>query len=235
MSDKNLKLPSEYIEPIILSYCYHNQSYFIKIKDWLNTKDKKGISYFNDSKLQDIFNVIATFFNKYERLPNKTTLKSVIDKIEKDEEVKLYKLSIIDKIFDTKLEEIDTTYIEEETLKFIKEAKAYEVIIDSSKYINDENYEGFITDMEEISKINFDKDLGVSIKEADKIYDLFQDLGDQKTVTTGFRNLNSFLDSGFKARELTVFSSTPGVGKCVKNNVKVRVRVKVDTENKRII
>lgn len=235
MSAENLKLPSEYIEPMILSYCYKNQSYFLKIKDWLNTKDKKGVSYFNDVKLQEIFNIVCFFYDKYEKLPNETTLKTLVDKLEKDEEIKLFKLSLVEKIFNTTEDEIDSKYIEEETLKFIKEAKAYEVIIDSSKYINDQNYEGFINDMEEISKINFDKDLGVSIKEFDKLYDLFQDLDDQKTVSTGFRNLNSFLDSGFKSKELVVLSSTPGVGKCLKENVKVKVKYKYNTETNEIL
>jgi replicative DNA helicase len=220
-TNSNLKIPTEILEELILSYCIKNATFFIKIKDHLDTRNK-DFSYFNDTKKQKVFNLLAAFFDKYDKLPKKETLFSIIEKLEKDDEIKLYTLAITKKMYENE-ESLDSDYIEEETLKFIKEAKAYEVIISSSSYIKDENYSGLIDDIENIAKISFDEDLGTSIKEYDKIYDMFQSLTNEGAISTGYRNLDSLMDGGFHNQELYVFSSTPGVGKCLRGDVEIEV------------
>src|SRR5271157_2898306 len=111
---ENIKLPSSILEPMMMAYALNDVSFFLKIKQYLDTNNRKGNRYFNDEKYQKIFNLLSRFFDKYKSFPKKDTFKALIDKFENDKEIKLYENAIIDKIYDYDLKSIDPIYLQEE-------------------------------------------------------------------------------------------------------------------------
>ena len=208
--DKNLKISSNTLESMILSYCRMNTSFFLKIKPYLDTNKRKGVSYFNDPKNQRIFNIACQCFDKLKVFPVKKTLLIVIEKIKEEDEIKLLLNSIINKIFETDKEEIDPEFIEKETEDFIKEAKAYEAILYAQQDIEDKNYSNMVNRIEEAARISFDKDLGLSIRDVDESLRRIRKLDQEARISTGYTNFDNIIDSGMHSKEIVVFSSIPG-------------------------
>ena len=68
--------------------------------------------------------------------------------------------------------------------------------------------------IEKSLRINFDRDLGTSILDLDKIFSKLRELDKElKLPVQGFVNFCNEIDGGFHPKELYVFASTPGVGK----------------------
>lgn len=210
--EENLKLPSEILEPLILANSKANPSFFIKIKEHLDTSET-GKVYFNDPKYQEIFNLFCKCHSKYKKFPKETTLNALIDRLEKNEEIKLYKQSIVKKMFSSSIEDIDPEFIEEQTLEFIKENKVYEAISSSQKDMEEGNYGGLLGRIESAVRVNFDDDLGLSIKEVDEIIERIDNISNENAISTGYPNLDSELGGGFKNKEIYVFAAIPGLGK----------------------
>jgi replicative DNA helicase len=231
--EENLKLPSKSLEPLILNYCVKNPSFFMKIKPYLKTDNRK--SYFSDKKYQEIFNYYSAYFDKFDLSPKRKTMKAIVAKrYEQDEELQLYFNTIIDDMYEDK-EEYNEEYIEEEIKNFIKENKVYEAWLQGQNDIEEGKYGSLLNKFEEAVRINFDKDLGTSIKEIDQMYDNIIDLMDEEVIDTGYDNLNAVLDKGFHNREIYILAAIPGGFKCLRNDVKVKVRYKIDEETGNII
>lgn len=210
----NLKLPTELVEPVILAHSVNDLSYFMKIKKYLQTTNNK--SYFNDEKYQFIFNLYCKYFDKNERQPKKSTLLSIVDAYKNrngiQEELFIYYKSIINDMYSTTFEEYDKDYIEEITIDFIKQARAYETIIEAQNDINERNYEAIVSKMENAVRINLDKNLGLSIKDFAVIFDKINEETSEGIISSGYHNLDNFT-TGFSPKTLTIFSGTPGTGK----------------------
>lgn len=234
----NLTLPSEIMEPMILAHCVNDLSYFMKIRKFLDTRGSKK-SYFNDEKYQYIFNLYSGYFEKYDKQPKKITMLSMIEKLQTrgniEEELVLYYNSIIEKMYSTDFEEYNEDYVETQTVDFIKQARAFEAIIESQTDINEGRYETIVSRMEEAVRVNLDKDLGLSIKDYESVYIKINEEDTEGIVPTGYQNLDNFLGGGLFPSTLNVLSATPGVGKCCRSNVKIRVKYKIDTETGEII
>lgn len=218
MSKKeNLKLPSDILEPAIIVHSLEDVSFFLKIKPYLFVKDVKSKkSYFTETKLQKIFNIICIWYNKRFEFPNEKEMYLLLDKIEKDEEVKLLTKSLIKEIFDDNFEKINPNYIEEETKKFIQENQIYEAMLSSQIDIENGNFSAIADKMQKAITVNFDKDLGISIRDIQTGLSQINDLDDNtKTVASGFASLDAenALDYGFHAGEVTIFAGIPGIGK----------------------
>jgi replicative DNA helicase len=207
----NIKLPSAILEPTILAYSLTNVSFFLKIRPHLFTT--KGKSYFNDEKYQGVFNWICKYFDKYKAFPQKETLRALVDKFEEDKEIKLYMLSIVDKMFAFDRTTIDEKYVEDEVLNFIKEAKVYEAIIQSQVDIEKRNFGAIVSRVEEAVRINFDKDLGISILDVDETLARIKQMDQEIKIPTGFGALDNILDGGIHPKEIYCFASPPGIGK----------------------
>jgi replicative DNA helicase len=225
--DNNLKLPEHLFEPLILKYSVYNRAFFLKVKQYLDTSREMDKSYFYDEKVQRIFNLISRFFDKFQDLPKKDTLKSLIKKSTKDEEIKLLSESLVDKMYDNNLDDIDERYFEEEVLNFIKEAKLYEAIAQSQGDMQEKNFGPILKRIESAVQINFDKDLGVSIKDTEIALEKIKELDNVKTIETGWTHLDSFLDGGLHPKEIICLAATPGGGKCERHDVKITIKYKI--------
>lgn len=206
---ENLHLSSNLLEQMILAYCQINVSFFLKIKKYLFTKSAKRKSYFNDEKNQMLFNIFCKYFDKFESFPKHDTLHSLIEKIE-DKELKFLLQSIIDKIYKISAKDVDAEYIEFETKEFIKEAKSYEAIMMAQVDIENRNFSKMADRIEEATRINFDTDLGISIRDIEESMNRIKRLDQEAKIETGFPKLDQLMDGGLHPKEITIFAGIPG-------------------------
>ncbi len=230
---ENLKIPSQRLEPIILNYCRTNPSFFLKVKDYLQTNGNK--SYFSDNKYQEVFNLYAKFFDKFKKSPKRDTLKTLFDrKYKEEEEIKNYLFSIVDTMYDKGLE-YDEEYIEDEIKTFIQENRVYEAWFEGQSDVEKGDYGSLLTKVENAVRVNFDKDLGTSIKDVNFMYDNIQKLMDQDVIDTGYTNLNSIIDGGWHNKEIYCISAIPGGFKCLRGDVSITVSYLIDEGTGEII
>lgn len=214
MSEQNLKLPSEILEPSIIVHSLNNSSFFLKIKQYLDSSDKKNKNYFNDEKYQIIFNFISKWYDRFAKFPKRKELHILNEKKNKDDEELRFLLdSIIDKVYDEDPGEVDIEFVEKETQSFIQENRVYEAMMMSQIDISSGNYGAIAERMRDAITVNFDKDLGVSIRDINKGMEMMNELGDESTISTGFPSLDDALDGGWRGKEIYVFAATPGIGK----------------------
>lgn len=232
----NLKLTSEELEPYIISHSINDVSFFLKIKKYLDTNSSKGKSYFNDEKLQKIFNIISKWYDKYAKFPTQKELRIINDKLHKDDnELRFLISSAVEKIYETKPSDIDNEFIEEETINFIKENNVYEAMMQSQIDIQEQNYSAIADRMKEAIAVNFDKDLGFSIREIEKGLSSLTELNEEYTISSGFPTLDEVLDGGWRGKEIYTFAAVPGIGKCCHKDVKVMVSYEIDEDTGEII
>ena len=215
MSNKeNLKLPNELLEPAILTHSLNDVSFFLKIKPYLFTKtDKK--SYFTDAKYQRIFNGVCKWYDKFQNFPKEKELLIIIDKTEKDEAVKILVKSLIREVYQGDPTEIDIRFVEQETVKFIQENRVYEAILLSQVDIESGNYGVISQRMADAVSVNFDKDLGTSIRDIEHGVKEINSLDDEDVIPSDFPTLDGdlVLDGGWRNKEIYVFAAIPGLGK----------------------
>jgi archaellum biogenesis ATPase FlaH len=211
---ENLILPNEILEPAIITHSLKDLSFFLKIKQYLFTSEKKK-SYFSDSKYQRIFNSICIWYDKYKKFPKKKEMLLLIDKLEKDEAIKLLINSMIKEVYDGDPDEIDHDYLEEETTKFIKRNRVYEAYMLSQVDVENGNYDTLPDRFQEAISVNFDTDLGTSIRDIDLGIKEINSLDDDDVIPTDFSSIDAdnVLDGGFRNEEIYVFAAIPGLGK----------------------
>jgi len=210
---KHLKIQTKSIEPMILANSVHDLSFFMKIRKYLDTNSQPNKTYFNDEKNQEIFNLYSKFFDKYQKQPKKKTFLALLDKLEQDEEIRIYKKSIVEQMYSTSSADIDSEYIEEETLEFIKENNVYEAMALAQQDVESGNYGAIVSKMENAVRVSFDKDFGVEVDEVDLALEKINKINQVSAISTGYKHLDNLLDGGFHPKELTVLAATPGIGK----------------------
>jgi len=214
---ENLKFATQKLEPLILNNCILNPSYFLKFKKYLQTEKDK--TYFNDKKYQMIFNILAKYYDRFQKLPVKETFEIITEKLSKDDlELKMYYTSIINNMY--LKQEIDNDFLMEETAKFIKEARVYEALMNSQNLIEKQDFSKIVSEMEEAVRVNFDTDFGISIKEVGEVFRQIDLTENVKVVSSGYSAFDSIIGGGFKPKNLYVLSALPGYGKTLfKGNI----------------
>jgi len=210
MADDNIKIPSHELEPMILAYALNNVSFFLKIKNHIDTSKQKGKSYFNDEKYQRVFNIICKYFDKYRSFPQCNTLKALVDRLEEDKDMKLYEVGIVERAYKYDLATIDPKYLEDEVLNFIKETKVYEAILASQPDVESRNFGAIVSRIEDAVRINFDKDLGTSILDVEEVFRKINELDKVAKISSGFPQFDGMLDGGFHPKEIYCFAAIPG-------------------------
>ena len=152
---------------------------------------------------------------KKNRIPNQTELTLLMDKLEKDEDIKIVTKSLINKIYKGDYNEIDHDFVEEETIRFIKEDQMYEALLSSQIDIESGNFGAVYDKIAKATTINFDKDLGLSIRDIDAGLEEINSLNSDEVIPSGFPSLDtdSVLDGGFRNQEIYFFAAVPGIGK----------------------
>lgn len=211
----DLKFESATLERYILSYLIKDKSFFLKLANYLRTKDFNKKSYFQDPKLQWILNTCSVYYDSYERVPTLETLDIIIEKKFKTDELQSKALrNTADEIYRKDLSEVETDYLKDETVKFIKTARAVEATLLNEIDITNGKFDSLNERMQEAININLDKDFGLSIADYNTTLDIIQEMEEESGLTFGSVSLDRYLGSP-KPNELTVFCGTPGVGKTI--------------------
>ncbi len=235
--EQHLTIPTQELEPLILKASCQNLSFFMKVKNYLDTNGEYNKSYFSDEKYQIVFNLYSKFFDKYKKQPRQKTFVALVSKyckenLKLEDEVVEYIKRITTDMYIS--EDIDIDWIEEETINFIKENRVYEAMLSAQVDLKEKNYSSITSKMEDAVRVNFDKDLGTSIWDYEKIFEEINEISEEGTISTGYSNLDSFIDGGFHNRELYVIAGLPGSGKCSRGDTKIIVEYEID-ENGEII
>ena len=213
MSD--IKFSSSSLERFILSYLIKDKSFFLKVAQYLKTSDFVKKSYFIDSKLQWILNTCLIYYSKYDRIPSLDTIKILSEgKFKNDALLSSSMLKAVDEIYTKDLSTFEADYLKDETVKFIKTARAVEATLQNELDISNGNFEGLTERMQKAVNINLDKDLGISLADTKATLDLIQEQDEGSGITFGSSALDRILGSP-RAGELTVFCGTPGIGKTI--------------------
>lgn len=215
---KNLKITSKNLELLILQCSVQNLSFFMKIKSYLDTSNNKGKTYFDDEKYQTVFNLYCRFFDKHKKQPKKKTFLLLVEaysnKTKQEEDIVLYLNNIAEQMYQPVQDEVDMEEIEEQTINFIKENRVYESMVSSQRDMEEGNYENIVSKMEDAVRVSFDKDLGMSIRDYEDVFEKMDGtFNSSKVISTGYSNLDNFMDGGFYGKELYVIAGTPGTGK----------------------
>jgi len=212
-----LTINDNVLEDNIIYYSRINEQFLLKIMDYLNVPGGVNIykSYFSQLNNQIILNVIFWHYKTYGKIPDWETIYHIVRRklSPMDSE---FLLSVRNKIIDlNKIQQpnIDYDFLEEETIKFIRKVKFYEVLTESQKDLEEQNFDAITKKIQKSIEITFDEDLGTSILNFDKIKNDMLDLDKSKKIETGFKTLDEVLDGGMRGGEIYCLSAVPGIGK----------------------
>lgn len=217
MTEKELKFESTTLEKYILAYLIKDTSFFLKLSKFLKTDNFDKKSYFNDNKLQFILNTAVVYHKNYDKLPSYETYVSIIEKKFKEDNLVLLKtalLNSIKSIFEINMADIDLEYLQEETLTFIRTKRAVEATYKNAADIENGDFSKLSDRMLEAVNINLDEDLGLSISDSTKTFELLREAEVENGLSFGSNNVDKILGEP-KQGELIVWCGTPGIGKTI--------------------
>lgn len=208
-----LKFSSETEEKMIVGYFYQDRATFLKLAQYLTTKNWEKDSYFNDKKLQFLMNTCYEYSNKYKKMPTEDIVFAEIEKSIND----VFTQEKIKKLF-SDLQTIDYTaysedYIKDAAVNFIKNERAIEAAEICQKEISKGNYSNLSKIMSDAVNVNLDKDLGISVKNVAQALSLVKEVKDPKAgCTWGSPSLDLKLGRIQKG-EIGILAGVPGAGK----------------------
>lgn len=206
------------IEFYILVYITKNETFLLKIGEYLYTddvKEKTRKSYFDNRHSQTLFDLCYYVYTKTNRLPSLKDIEFLIGNIFQDEDQKREILDIAKDVFKFE-DEISWELVEEEALKFVKDRKFIEALEQSQKELENKNYEAVIEKLQKSTQVSFDSDYGIDIKNWSDVKSALSDFQDSDVVyPTGYSMLDSerVLNGGCRPKELYVVAASSGVGK----------------------
>lgn len=212
---EDIKFESSIMERFILAYLIKDKSFFLKVGIYLKTNNFNKKSYFIDSKLQWILNTCLVYYEKYEKIPSLDTINILCDAKFKDDTLLLKAIkNSINEVYNKDLSEMESDYIKDETVKFVKTMKAYEATSLNQLDIANGKFDNLADRMQKALNINLDKDFGVSLSDVKGTLDMIQQAEQDTGLTFGSPSLDRVLGSP-KPGEITVICGTPGVGKTI--------------------
>ena len=211
----DIKFESSTMERFILSYLIKNKSFFLKVGQYLKTNDFNKKSYFLDSKLQWVLNTCLIYYEQYERVPSLDTIKLLIERKFKDDALLSKAMTnTVEEIYNKDLSSMEGSFIEDETVKFIRTARAVEATLLNQLDIANGKFDQINDRMQKALNVNLDKDFGISLSDVGNTLSLIQEVEEDSGLTFGSPALDRILGSP-KAGEITVICGTPGVGKTI--------------------
>lgn len=207
------KFQTESEEKAIVAYVYKNRSAFLKLAQYLKTDHWERNSYFNDNKLQFIINTCCKFNSLYKKPLTSQTFYIFVDKAIKDNYLKEQIKKTFKEIEDYDLSQVPADYIMDLASSFIKRERAIVATYANQADIENGKYDNLSKRMQDAVTINFDKDLGLSIKDVSKTLSVIKDVkDDSRGCTYGSEKLDRILGQ-LMPGELAVFCGVPGAGK----------------------
>ena len=197
------------IETLILSNLVLNEQYTRKTLPFIE-KD-----YFQERSEQIVFEIIDTYFVKYNDAPTKEALVITLDeKTLAQPEIDSCK-EVIKEIFETPLQE-NLDWMVDETEKFCKDKSIYNAILESIQIIDgkskDKDTHALPKILSDALAVSFDTAIGHDyLKDAEDRYEFYH----QKEVKIPFdlEYMNKITNGGVPTKTLNVIMAGTGVGK----------------------
>lgn len=209
-----LKFDSATEEKLIVGYFFKDRSMFLKLAQYLITKDWRYNSYFNDSKLQFILNTCYEYSSVYKKMPPEDIIFSMIEKeATMDEIVKSNTKKLFLELKSKDYSEYSSDYIKNVAVSFIRKERAIEATYACSSEISSGNYDNLDKIMREAVNVNLDKDLGVSIKDVAKVLSIVQEVHDDDAGCSWGSSTLDRRVGRIQPGEVGVLAGVPGAGK----------------------
>ena len=161
----------------------------------------------SDSK-KWLVRAIREYYYEYKKQPTLEVVKYKIDEIDND----ILKSGVIEKLRDVwkNIEATDLEFVQSETLDFCKNQTLKSAILESVDMLENKNYDGIKSIIDEAMKAGTTRDLG-----HDYIPSLETRLSESAriTVKTPWDVINDIIDGGLGAGELGVIVAPAGIGK----------------------
>jgi replicative DNA helicase len=207
------KFDSPTEEKLIVGYFYKDRSTFLKLAQYLVTKNWKKQTFFNDRNLQFIVNFCYAYSDKYKKMPHPDIVmagieKQKLDDFQKEELKDLFKsLQTID------YSGYSPDYLKDVAVDFIKKERAAEATYKCQAEIDAGHFDNLDKIMRDAINVNLDKDLGTSIKNVAEVLPMIQEVhDDHEGCTWGSKTLNEKIGRIQKG-EIAVLAGLPGAGK----------------------
>ena len=151
---------------------------------------------------------VRDYYYEYKKQPTLEVIKYKIDEIDND----ILKSGVIDKLREVwkNIEATDLEFVQSETLDFCKNQTLKNAILESVDMLENKNYDGIKSIIDEAMKAGTTRDLG-----HDYIPSLETRLSESAriTVKTPWDSINEIMDGGLGAGELGVIVAPAGIGK----------------------
>ena len=180
-------------------------------------REMKFIQTINDILSPDMFDSdsnswliknIKDYYIKYKKQPTLEVLKYKVDEIEDE----VLQSGVVDKLREVwkNIEATDLEFVQSETLNFCKNQTLKNAILESVELLENKNYDGIKSIIDEAMKAGSERDLG-----QDYITSLESRLEDsaRTTTKTPWEIINEVMDGGLGQGELGVIVAPAGIGK----------------------
>lgn len=208
-----LKFDSPTMEKLIVGWFFKDRSMFLKLAQYLVTKNWKKNSFFNDEKLQFLVNACYAYSDKYKKMPNEDAIYAMIEKLIKDDFLKEEVKDLFKELKEKDYSEISSDFIKDMAVSFIRHERATEATYKCDAEIKAGNYDNLDKIMRDAINVNLEKDLGTSIKDVKEILPMIQEVhDDSEGCTWGSAKLDEKIGRIQKG-EIAAIAGLPGAGK----------------------
>ena len=208
------------LEFYILLNASRDESFLLKIEQFLFTGEKSKFrnpkNYFSDITYQIFFNTLCHARNAMFKLPTILDMGFLFSRMFKGNEDLLDSLKDLKNDIYKSMETVDFSLIEQEVEGFIKQVRFADAFQDSTRDIQNKDYQTAIDKMTAATQVNFDTDLGIHIKDWNQVKELITEVNaTDKIVSTGYNFLDQdkILDGGLRGGEVGCVAAVPGIGK----------------------
>ena len=165
-------------------------------------------SMFDSDSNKWLVKSVVDYYYEYKKQPTLEVIKYKIDEIDND----VLKSGVVDKLREVwkNIEATDLEFVQSETLDFCKNQTLKSAILDSVDLLENKDYDGIKSIIDEAMKAGTTRDLG-----HDYITSLEDRLAESARVTvkTPWDVINEVMDGGLGAGELGVIVAPAGIGK----------------------
>ena len=165
-------------------------------------------SMFDSDSNKWLVKTIKDYYYKYKKQPTLEVLKFKIDDIDND----ILKSGVIDKLRQAwnNVGSTDLEFVQEQTLDFCKNQTLKNAILNSVELLENKNYDGIKSLIDEAMKAGVTRDLGHDYISS---LDLRLSKSARDTIKTPWDAVNDIMDGGLGAGELGVIVAAAGIGK----------------------
>lgn len=201
------KLNLDFFEKVLCYKALFDSTYLASIVDYVKPQ------FFKDKNIGMVFNIITTFYEKRNKLPTLTEVKSYLD----TEDLKSSFKELINSLKDID-KNIDKDELYDNTERFLKEKAVYLTMLDVASDISSGEIDTstILDKIEKSCTINLVTDKGLDLYNDIEV--LIDDLTNvQKTIPSNWEWLDDALNGGFieNGRSLYVFAGETNIGKSI--------------------